>query len=139
MADVETPPMRPSEKQPVAEATDGRDVSPIAAGRMSTESAAAAKKILEHSGDHDEAMKAFANGEVIEVDEATNKRLLRRIDRFMMPLMCVGMSSSAVSCSHSRRWHTVSFRLAVLSVTPKELTSYPPAVYGLNYLDKTTL
>lgn len=46
-------------------------------------------------------MKAFANGEIVEVDEATNKRLLRIIDFRMMPLMCV--------------------------------------VYGLNYLDKTTL
>ncbi len=48
-------------------------------------------------------MKAFKDreGEVIEIDEATNKRLLRRIDWNLMPLMCV--------------------------------------VYGLNYLDKTTL
>lgn len=46
-------------------------------------------------------MKAFANGEVVELDEETNKRLLRIIDFRMMPLMCV--------------------------------------VYGLNYLDKTTL
>lgn len=60
-------------------------------------------KILEHSHDADEAMKAFMGreGQVIELDEATNKRLLRRIDWNLMPVMCV--------------------------------------VYGLNYLDKTTI
>jgi MFS transporter, ACS family, allantoate permease len=60
-----------------------------------------AQRILEHSHDADEAMKAFESGEVIEIDEATSRRLLRRIDMHMLPLMCV--------------------------------------VYGLNYLDKTTL
>ncbi|KAL9109039.1 MAG: hypothetical protein Q9227_006279 [Pyrenula ochraceoflavens] len=59
--------------------------------------------VIKHSHDADEAMKAFAGmeGEVIEIDEATNKRLLRRIDWNLIPLMCV--------------------------------------VYGMNYLDKTTL
>ncbi|KAK4233458.1 putative MFS allantoate transporter [Achaetomium macrosporum] len=60
-------------------------------------------KMLQHSHDADEALKAFSGleGERIEVDEATNKRLLSIIDRHMMPLMCL--------------------------------------VYGMNYLDKTTL
>lgn len=46
------------------------------------------KKILEHSHDADEAMKAFqeAQGQVIEIDAATNKRLLRRIDWNLMPV-----------------------------------------------------
>ncbi|KIW22988.1 uncharacterized protein PV07_11224 [Cladophialophora immunda] len=81
----------------------GRSVSPvnIEERRASVSSAAAAKKILEHSNDADEAMKAFASGEVVEIDEATNKRLLRIIDWHLMPLLCV--------------------------------------IYGLNYLDKTTL
>jgi MFS transporter, ACS family, allantoate permease len=61
----------------------------------------AAQKVFEHSHDADEAMKAFESGEIIEIDEATNKRLLRTIDLHLLPLMCV--------------------------------------VYGLNYLDKTTL
>lgn len=99
MADPQSPPAPiTDEKQTIATTNDHahhRAPSPIApAGRMSTDSAAAAdaaKKILAHSGDADEAMQAFADGEVVEVDEATNKRLLRRIDRFMMPLMCVGM------------------------------------------------
>jgi hypothetical protein len=60
-----------------------------------------AQRILAHSHDADEAMKAFEAGEVIEIDEATNKRLLRIIDWHLLPLLCV--------------------------------------VYGLNYLDKTTL
>lgn len=60
-------------------------------------------KILEHSNDGDEALKAFmeSRGQVLEIDEATNKRLLRKIDWNLMPIMCI--------------------------------------VYGLNYLDKTTI
>ena len=59
--------------------------------------------ILKHSHDADEAMKAFLGheGQVIELDEATNKRLLRRIDWNLIPIMCV--------------------------------------VYGLNFLDKTSI
>lgn len=90
------PPPGPSEKHPTTDEKHDSAISPAIVannGRTSTDSAAAdaAKKILAHSGDADEAMQAFANGEVVEVDEATNRRLLRRIDRFMMPLMCVGM------------------------------------------------
>jgi ACS family allantoate permease-like MFS transporter len=46
------------------------------------------KKILEHSHDADDAMKAFqeSQGQVIEIDAATNKRLLRRIDWNLMPV-----------------------------------------------------
>lgn len=59
--------------------------------------------IAKHSHDADEAMKAFAGreGEIVELDEATNKRLLRIIDWNLMPILCV--------------------------------------VYGMNYLDKTTV
>ncbi|KAL8724437.1 MAG: hypothetical protein Q9166_007959 [cf. Caloplaca sp. 2 TL-2023] len=61
------------------------------------------KKIAKHANDADEAMKAFAGheGEVLVLDEATSKKLLKRIDLHLMPLLCV--------------------------------------IYGLNYLDKTTL
>ena len=81
----------------------GREVSPVdmSMKRGSISSSKAAQKVLDHSHDADEAMKAFESGEIIEIDEATNKRLLRTIDMHMMPIMCV--------------------------------------VYGLNYLDKTTL
>jgi ACS family allantoate permease-like MFS transporter len=43
-----------------------------------------------HAHDADEAMKAFEDmhGEAIELDEATNRRLLRTIDWHMMPIMC---------------------------------------------------
>jgi hypothetical protein len=44
--------------------------------------------ILKHAIDGDEALKAFANyhGSVIHIDEATNKRLLRKIDMNLMPV-----------------------------------------------------
>ena len=58
-------------------------------------------KVLRHAHDPDEAMNAIEGHEKLHVDEATNKRLLRKIDWNIMPLMCV--------------------------------------VYGLNFLDKTTL
>ncbi|KAJ5902703.1 Major facilitator superfamily domain general substrate transporter [Penicillium taxi] len=59
--------------------------------------------IEKHAHDVDEAMNAFENinGETIELDESTNRRLLRTIDWHMMPIMC--------------------------------------CVYGMNFLDKTTL
>jgi MFS transporter, ACS family, allantoate permease len=82
---------------------DHRNPSPITPEKQQSLPVAnkAAQKVLEHSRDADEAMKAFESGEIIEIDEATNKRLLRIIDWHLLPLMCV--------------------------------------VYGLNYLDKTTL
>ncbi|KAL8823959.1 MAG: hypothetical protein Q9191_005414, partial [Dirinaria sp. TL-2023a] len=59
------------------------------------------ERVLKHSQDADEAMKAFEDGQIEVIDEATNRRLLRTIDLHLMPLLCV--------------------------------------IYGLNYLDKTTL
>lgn len=47
----------------------------------------AAQELIAHSHDADEAMKAFESGELIELDEATNKRLLRTIDLHLLPLM----------------------------------------------------
>ncbi|KAL2208450.1 MFS general substrate transporter [Sarocladium strictum] len=59
-------------------------------------------KLFKHDIDADEGMKAMAgSSENIVIDEETNRRLLRKIDWNLMPLMCI--------------------------------------VYGLNYLDKTTL
>ncbi|KAE8353049.1 major facilitator superfamily domain-containing protein [Aspergillus coremiiformis] len=59
--------------------------------------------LQEHAQDADEALKAFQelHGAEIELDAATNKRLLKIIDWHMMPIMCF--------------------------------------VYGMNFLDKTTL
>lgn len=72
-------------------------------GKMSnavnTESAPPAKtdqlghvepKIEKHGHDVDEAMRAFEalQGETIELDEATNRRLLRTVDWHIMPIMC---------------------------------------------------
>ena len=46
-------------------------------------------KVLKHSHDADEAMKAFAGheGEIIHIDAATNKRLLRKIDWNLIPVI----------------------------------------------------
>ena len=55
--------------------------------------------ILTHGKDADEAMKAFSGyeGEVLVLDEATNKRLLRKIDLHLMPVILCGprLTSSA--------------------------------------------
>ena len=59
--------------------------------------------VLKHAdaNDADEALRVFADGEVITLTPEDEKRLLRKIDYNMMPILCI--------------------------------------VYGLNYLDKTTL
>lgn len=80
---------------------NGREVSPPPAVNKERKTSADVEKVMAHSHDADEAMKAFTSGEIIEVDEKTNKRLLRIIDWHLMPVMCL--------------------------------------VYGINYLDKTTI
>lgn len=51
-------------------------------------SAAPPEKVLQHSNDADDAMKAFEGhqGEILILDEATNKRLLRKIDLNILPV-----------------------------------------------------
>lgn len=46
------------------------------------------KKSIEHTYDADEAAAAFTGheGEAVEIDEATNRRLLRIIDWHLLPL-----------------------------------------------------
>lgn len=63
------------EKTPATEIADGTIVE---------------NKLLEHAGDADDAMKAFtqAQGDIVELDEETNRRLLRKIDWNLMPMMC---------------------------------------------------
>ncbi|OJJ06112.1 hypothetical protein ASPVEDRAFT_45526 [Aspergillus versicolor CBS 583.65] len=48
------------------------------------------QKTEKYRHDADEAMKAFEvlQGETIELDEATNRRLLRTVDWHIMPIMC---------------------------------------------------
>ena len=54
----------------------------------------APEKVLLHSNDADEAMKAFEGheGEILVLDEGTSKRLLRKIDRNIIPVcyLCKG-------------------------------------------------
>ena len=49
----------------------------------------APEKVLKHSHDADMAMKAFVGfeGETLVLDEATNRRLLRKIDLNVMPVL----------------------------------------------------
>lgn len=59
----------------------------------------APEKVLQHSNDADEAMKAFEGheGEVLVMDEATNKRLLRKIDLNIMPV-CTSWEKAMDGC-----------------------------------------
>jgi ACS family allantoate permease-like MFS transporter len=60
------------------------------------------KSILQHAGDADEALKAFMShpGQVIELDEATNKRLLRKIDWNLMPVRFFFLGIPHTDISH---------------------------------------
>ena len=59
----------------------------------------APEKVLQHSNDADEAMKAFEGheGEVLVMDEATNRRLLRKIDLNIMPV-CTSWDKAMDGC-----------------------------------------
>ena len=55
---------------------------------IADEEAHVPEKVLKHSHDADEALKAFdsEDGEVLELNEETNRRLLRKIDWNLMPV-----------------------------------------------------
>jgi len=59
-----------------------------------------------HSHDADEAMKAIdeLHGEAIELDEATNRRLLSIIDWHMMPIMCFIYGMNYLDSMHTILW-----------------------------------
>jgi ACS family allantoate permease-like MFS transporter len=91
------------------------------------------KNILQHTDDGDEALKAFMShqGEVIELDEATNKRLLRKIDWNLMPV-CIFIDMSTRDAEGDQ--------LLIFGILSSTLSVQVMCiVYGLNYLDKTTL
>lgn len=46
-------------------------------------------KVVNITGDVDEAMKYADNEKVIEIDEKTNRRILLKIDMCLMPIMCL--------------------------------------------------
>lgn len=54
-------------------------------------------QVLNHANDADEAMKAFEghDGELLVLDEATNKRLLRKIDLNILPVSVVHREGKA--------------------------------------------
>ena len=53
------------------------------------ESGAPPAIVFQHANDADEAMKAFEghDGESLVLDESTNKRLLRKIDQNILPVL----------------------------------------------------
>ena len=61
--------------------------------------------MVKQEPDADEAMKAFERlqGQDIELDEATNRRLLRTIDWHIMPVMCLVY---AMNFLDSMRYHS---------------------------------
>lgn len=67
--------------------------------------------IEKHAHDADEALKALGGlqGETIELDEATNRRLLSVIDWHMMPIMCFiyGMNYLDSMYTFPRSWSYV--------------------------------
>lgn len=46
-------------------------------------------KVVEITGDVDEAMKFALDGEKVELDADTDRKLLRKIDLFLLPLICL--------------------------------------------------
>ena len=64
------------------------------------------ENILKHSHDADEALKALRGheDEIVEIDEATNKRILRRIDFNLIPLrlMCIYLVFGVDRTSNAR-------------------------------------
>lgn len=87
---------------------------------------ALSEKLLKHSHDVDAAMKAFEGmeGQVITLTEEKSKALLRKIDWHLMPvgvLCCPHVTWAGFHC-------VIANAVQIMCV-----------VYGLNYLDKTTL
>ena len=68
---------------------DEKKIAPVDLEKAPTnDSGDIAPEIMKHANDADEAMKAFQGheGEIMVLDEATNKRLLRKIDLHLMPV-----------------------------------------------------
>lgn len=77
--------------------------------------------LLKHSHDADAAMKAFEGmeGQMVELTEEKSKALLKKIDWHLMPVSTTASSHCSV---------IDPFSLQIMCI-----------VYGMNYLDKTTL
>ena len=84
---------RPDDNDEMAEEKVGHDVENELHSPASNDSRGmgghAPEKVLKHSHDADMAMKAFVGfeGETLVLDEATNRRLLRKIDLNVMPVL----------------------------------------------------
>ena len=79
-ADTSTPP-----------STAGKTTADVDIEKENTNDAHIDPTLARHAHDEDDAMKAVdqMGGEVVEIDEPTNKRLLKTIDRHLMPIMCM--------------------------------------------------
>lgn len=69
--------------------------------------------ILKHSRHVDEAMKAFADtdGEPLVLSEETNKRLLKKIDWHLIPIMCIIYGLNYLDSMYCMPAATVAFCL----------------------------
>ena len=67
-------------------------------------------KVAKHANDADEAMKAFAGheGEILELDEATSRRLLKKIDFHLMPVRNLSNIVSKSQADHLRSFYASS-------------------------------
>ena len=76
--------------------------------------------VLKHSHDADEAMKAFAGheGQIIELDAATNKRILRRIDWNLIPVREALIFDDARDSAHKVYRSCASSTAATSSTRP---------------------
>lgn len=59
----------------------------------------ASEKLVKHSHDADEALKAVQGheGGAVVIDEETNRRILRKIDFNLIPIMCVVYGKSSMT------------------------------------------
>lgn len=84
-------------------------------------------KLQKHAHDADEAMKAISelHGETITIDEETNKRLLRRIDWHIMPIMYFVYGMNYLDSMVYYKYSTI------LVLTDEETTLSYASVMGL--------
>ena len=66
--------------------------------------------IVKHANDADEAMKAFEGyeGESLVLDEATSKKLLRKIDWHLMPASTPRPLAKSILANHSDSYYASS-------------------------------
>ena len=114
-----------SEKTAIPLDVEKESVSPKVTGTASEE-------VLKHANDADDAMKAFAGheGEMLVLDEATNKRLLRKIDMNLMPV-CLHQRSGGLGLDDADSLDKHSFSVSSMVSTTWTVCSTSHTVNGL--------